>query len=126
MFVCLQSKLKRSLHKEEKLGFSEPFLSTVTFLVNTRVYVLNIYYSLGIIDIFRLRIQIKTGHFTLSLLLKEDINSCVQKKFTKTQFFVRSLSTDLFSVLCTETLSNSVCELCSVLYIGVCLHSLCT
>ena len=42
------------------------------------------------------------------------------KKFIKIQFF--SLCTDLFNVLCIQTLRNTVCELCSVRYIRVCVH----
>ena len=42
------------------------------------------------------------------------------KKFTKIVFF--SLNTELFSVLFTQTVRNSVCELYSVRYIRVCLH----
>ena len=38
----------------------------------------------------------------------------------KVQFF--SLCTDLFSVLCIQTLRKSLCELCSVRYVRVCLH----
>ena len=48
-----------------------------------------------------------------------------KKKFTKTQFFF-PLCTDLFSVLCTQTVRDSVCELCSVRYIRVCVLLLCT
>ena len=77
--------------------------------------------------IFRLRIQIKTGHF---FLLREDIFPrtlkvfVYSKKFTKTQFF--SLCTDILRVLCTQKLRNNVCELCSVRYVRVCIHLLYT
>ena len=50
--------------------------------------------------------------------------SVYSKKFTKTQMF--SLCTDPFSVLCTQTLRNSACELCSVRYNSVWVHLLCT
>ena len=72
---------KKISTQRKKLGFSELFLSTLTFLVYARVYVLiqyflrsrcgfdAIYYSLGIIDIFRLRIQTKTRHLSFSLSL---------------------------------------------------------
>ena len=122
-FVCLSLQIKKQkqyflmfvhfVHKHYFLEIALLFRCHLFFFMN------NSHISLKNTTI--LSLSLTEREHKLSRTLKILVYS---KKFTNAQF--SSLCTDLFSVLCTQTVRNSVCELCSVCYIRVCVHLLCT